>query len=549
MSLRVFPGSPIPEETIRVAHAAFPKGNVCMQMHDALGPIYSDEQFGALFSQTGQPAEAPARLALVLVLQFAEGLSDRQAADAVRGRIDWKYALALELTDPGFDASVLSEFRTRLIHGEAEHLLLETLLTLLQERHLLKARGTQRTDSTHILAAIRTLNRLELVGETMRYTLNRLAVVAPAWLQAHMQPAWPERYGSRVENYRFPKADAARQRLAATIGADGFALLQAAYAPEAPPEVRAALAVEVLRQVWIQQYYGPDDPPRWRQAPDVPPAAQLIHSPYDVEARYSIKRGSAWVGYKAHATETCDEDTPHVITHVETTPATTPDDNMLETIHAALAEKALLPQDHLVDCGYTDADTFVASARDYGVTIVGPVAADPSWQAREGTGYENGAFTINWETHTATCPQGKQSRKWQPDWDVTGQEVIQIRFANKDCRACAVRPACTRAKTEPRTLTVRTQVYHEALQAARHRQTTAEFKEQYALRAGIEGTLSQGVRAFDLRRSRYIGLAKTHLQHILIAVAINVVRVVSWLTEPRLSKPYVAPFAALAAPA
>ena len=549
MSLRAFPGSPIPEDTVRVARAAFPKGNRYMQMHDALGSIYSDGQFAGLFSQTGQPAEAPARLALVLVLQFAEGLSDRQAADAVRGRIDWKYALALELTDPGFDASVLSEFRTRLLHGEAEHLLLETLLTLLQEHGLLKARGTQRTDSTHILAAIRTLNRLELVGETMRYALNRLAVVAPAWLRAHMQPAWPERYGSRVENDRFPKADAARQRLAATIGADGFALLQAAYALDAPPDVRAALAVEVLRQVWLQQYYGPEDPPRWRQAADVPPSAPLIHSPYDLEARYSIKRGSAWVGYKAHATETCDDDTPHLITQVETTPATTPDDNMLETIHAALAERALLPRDHLVDCGYTDAETFVTSAQDYGVTIVGPVAADPSWQAREGTGYENGAFTINWETHTATCPQGKQSRKWQPDRDVTGQEVIQIRFANKDCRACAVRPACTRAKTEPRTLTVRTQVYHEALQAARHRQTTAEFKEQYAQRAGIEGTLSQGVRAFDLRRSRYIGLAKTHLQHILIAVAINVVRVVSWLTEPRLAKPYVAPFAALAAPA
>ena len=549
MSLRAFPGSPIPEDTVRVARAAFPKGNRYMQMHDALGSIYSDGQFAGLFSQTGQPAEAPARLALVLVLQFAEGLSDRQAADAVRGRIDWKYALALELTDPGFDASVLSEFRTRLLHGEAEHLLLETLLTLLQEHGLLKARGTQRTDSTHILAAIRPLNRLELVGETMRYALNRLAVVAPAWLRAHMQPAWPERYGSRVENYRFPKADAARQRLAATIGADGFALLQAAYALDAPPDVRAALAVEVLRQVWLQQYYGPEDPPRWRQAADVPPSAQLIHSPYDLEARYSIKRGSAWVGYKAHATETCDDDTPHLITQVETTPATTPDDNMLETIHAALAERALLPRDHLVDCGYTDAETFVTSAQDYGVTIVGPVAADPSWQAREGTGYENGAFTINWETHTATCPQGKQSRKWQPDRDVTGQEVIQMRFANKDCRACAVRPACTRAKTEPRTLTVRTQVYHEALQAARHRQTTAEFKEQYAQRAGIEGTLSQGVRAFDLRRSRYIGLAKTHLQHILIAVAINVVRVVSWLTEPRLAKPYVAPFAALAAPA
>jgi transposase len=234
-----------------------------MQMRDTLGPLYEDGQFAALFSQTGQPAEAPARLALVLVLQFAEGLSDRQAADAVRGRIDWKYALALELTDPGFDASVLSEFRTRLLQGGAEHLLLEPLLRRLADRDLLKARGTQRTDSTHILAAIRTLNRLELVGETMRYALNRLAVAAPAWLRTHIQPAWGDRYNHRVENYRFPKADTDRQQLAATIGADGFALLQAAYAPDAPSAVRWAPAVEVLRHIWLQQYYGGSHPPRW----------------------------------------------------------------------------------------------------------------------------------------------------------------------------------------------------------------------------------------------------------------------------------------------
>ena len=536
----------IPEETLRVARAAFPKGNVFMRMHDELGPLSRHPQFATLFSPTGQPAEDPARLALVLVMQFAEGLSDRQAADAVRGRIDWKYALALELTDPGFDASILSEFRTRLLQGEAEHLLLETLLTLLHERGLLKARGTQRTDSTHVLAAIRTLNRLELVGETMRFALNRLAVVAPAWLRAHMPPAWPERYEARVENYRLPKTDTERQRLAALIGADGFALLQMAYVPDAPVEVRTAPAVEVLRQIWIQQYYGPEDLPRWRQDRDVPPAAQLIHSPYDLEARYSIKRGMAWVGYKTHLTETCDDEMPHVITHVETTPATTPDDNMLETIHPALAAKGLLPHVHLVDCGYTDAVTLVTSPQEYGVTVMGPVAAAPSWQAREGTGFDNAAFTIDWEAHTATCPRGKHSRKWQPDQDVTGKDVIQIRFAKKDCQACVARPACTRAKTEPRTLTVRTQVYHEALQAARRHQTTAEFKEHYADRAGIEGTLSQAVRAFDLRRSRYIGLAKTHLQHILSAVAINVVRVMTWVTDPHPTKPRVSPLAALA---
>ena len=257
----------------------------------------------------------------------------------------------------------------------------------------------------------------------------------------------------------------------------------------------------------------------------------------------------AWIGYKVHMTQTCDADTPHVITHVETTLATTPDDKMLDTIHAALAEHTLLPQEHLVDCGYTDSEILVGSDQEYGVTIVGPVAADPSWQAREATGFDNSAFTIDWETHTATCPQGNQSRKWQPDTDVSGQDVIQIRFAKKDCQACAARAACTRAKTEPRTLTVRTQGYHEVLQAARQRQRTVVFQAQYAKRAGIEGTLSQGVRAFDLRRSRYSGLAKTHLQHILIAAAINLVRVVAWLTDPRPQKRRAAPFATLASAA
>ena len=251
----------------------------------------------------------------------------------------------------------------------------------------------------------------------------------------------------------------------------------------------------------------------------MPPAAQLIHSPYDLEARYSIQRGMAWVGYKAHLTETCDDDTPHVITHVETTPATTPDDNMVETIHAALAARAGSPS--------TPSRRLWLYGRRHpgderpgvwGAPLLArspPILVGRPGRARALT---TAAFTIDWEAHTATCPHGKQSRKWQPDQDVTGQDVIQIRFAKKDCQACLVRPACTRAKTEPRTLTVRTQVYHEALQAARRHQTTVEFKEHYADRAGIEGTLSQAVRAFDLRRSRYIGLAKTHLQHILIAV-------------------------------
>ena len=174
----------MPEETRRVAQAAFPKGTLCLHIADALGPIYQDSQFKALFPRRGQPAEAPGRLALAVVLQFVENLSGRETADAVRGRIDGKYALGLARSDPGFDHTVLSEFRTRLAAGGAELLLLDTLLQRLQEQGLVKARGRQRKDSTHVLAAVRVLNRLERVGETLRAALNELAAVAPEWLQA-----------------------------------------------------------------------------------------------------------------------------------------------------------------------------------------------------------------------------------------------------------------------------------------------------------------------------------------------------------------------------
>ena len=183
MSLQPEVIGPVPEETARVARAAFPKGNVYMQMRDVLGAVFDDASFSSLFAKRGQPAEAPWRLALVTVMQFAEGLSDRQAAEAVRARIDWKYALGLEPDDPGFDFSVLSEFRSRLVQGSAEGLLLEALLSACKARGYLKARGRQRTDSTHVLGALRVLNRLERVGETLRSALNAIAALAPEWLK------------------------------------------------------------------------------------------------------------------------------------------------------------------------------------------------------------------------------------------------------------------------------------------------------------------------------------------------------------------------------
>ncbi len=301
--LRPQPLGPVPEETARVAHALFPEGHPYLRLADELGDLFSDELFAPLFPTHGQPALAPWRLALVTILQFAEGLSDLQAAHALRTRIDWKYVARLELTDRGFDGSVLSEFRGRLLDGAAETLLLDRLLTWCRERQLLRVRGRQRTDSTHVLAAVRALNRVELVGETMRHALNSLAVVAPAWVQAVSQPDWVERYARRAEDTRLPKDQQAREALALTIGADGYALLGAAYAPDAPAWLRQVPAVETLRRVWAQNYYTEGAALSWRtEAQGLPPSATFVSSPYDADAHYAKKNTTQWVGYNIHVT-------------------------------------------------------------------------------------------------------------------------------------------------------------------------------------------------------------------------------------------------------
>ena len=239
MSLHPDPIGEIPIETARVARAAFPKGSVVMRLRDEFSVLYQDEDFRALYSSKGQPALTSWRLALVTIFQFLEHLSDRQAADAVRARIDWKYALGLELTDPGFHFSVLTEFRARLITGQAEHLLLDRML----ERF--KARGKQRTDSTHVLGAVRDLHLLELVGDTLRATLNDLAAVVPGWLRTVAPPAWFERYARRIEDYNLPRSQEKREALALDIGVDGFLLLDA---PTAPPAAHGVAMVQTMRQ-------------------------------------------------------------------------------------------------------------------------------------------------------------------------------------------------------------------------------------------------------------------------------------------------------------
>jgi transposase len=416
MSLHPLSQYIVPAETAKVARAIFPKGNLCITMADRIRPFLCDQDFSALFSSQGQPGASPLRLAVVTILQYVEGLTDRQAADAVRSRIDWKYLLCLELTDTGFDRTVLSEFRTRLIEGQAERLVFEHLLV---------------------------------------------------WCQ---------------------------------------------------------------QQGWLQQYYMSDDRIQWRTEQGIPPATVMISSPYDLDAHYSKKNTTSWVGYKVHVSETCEPNSVHLITNVETTTATIADGDVTESIHTSLERQNLLPNQHIVDTGYLDAELLVTSQSRHQVELLGPTRSDLRWQAKAGNGFAASDFQVDWQQQIAICPQGKTSTCWSPAIDGRNNEVIKIKFARPDCANCQSLDLCTRSKEKRRSITLRPEEQYKALQSARQQAMTDEYKADYALRAGIEGTLSEGIRAHGLRRTRYIGLAKTHLQHLMTATAINFKRIFFWIS-------------------
>ena len=551
MSLKLSPIEPVPEETARIARAAFRKGNPLLKLRDELGAIFADADFADLFPRLGQPGLPPWRLALVTILQFREDLPDRRAAEAVRARIDWKYLLGLELADPGFDHSVLCEFRSRLLEGGAEERLLHKLLDACWARGLLKARGRQRTDATHVLAAIRTLNRLELVGETLRAALNELATVAPDWLRAAPE-AWYKRYAHRVEDGRLPRAAAEREAYARTVGEDGFALLDRLDQSETPEGLRSLPKVAILRQVWARHFVREDGAPpggsvRLRAKEDPPPEAEPVESPYDTEARFRTRSGTSWTGYVVHLSESCEDDGAHLITHAMTTVATVHEARCTAMIHQALLAKGLVPAEHLVDAAYVDAELLVGSREELGIELLGPPRPNPSWQGKVEGGHTLDRFEVDWDARRVRCPQGKLSSAWSPQVDHAGAPYVSVMFRKADCGACPTRPLCTRAEHQARHLKLPPRAEHAALRAARERLGTKEGRRRYARRAGVEGTIPQGVRAFGLRRSRYRGLARTHLQHVATAAALNLERLAAWFRVIPRAATRTSRFAALAA--
>ncbi|MFI0773108.1 IS1182 family transposase [Streptomyces sp. NPDC021218] len=531
MSMQPKGSGEIPAETVRVARAAFPKGSLAIRVRDELGVLFTDEQFAGLFGVRGKPAWSPGRLALVLVLQFVEGLTDRQAAEAVRARIDWKYALALELADPGFDFSVLSEFRDRLVSADGGRPVLDGILAAAREKGLLSRGGKARTDSTHVLCAARELNWLELVGESLRTALNAVAHAEPDWLSAHALPDWFTHYATRIEDSRFPKAQAKRAEAGRRIGRDGMRLLEMIWTDDAPLALRALPEVELLRQMWVQQFHLVEGKVERRDPKDRPPGAKRLVTPYDPEARGSVKRDTFWDGFKVHLTETCEPERLHLITNVTTTVATVPDDRMAAVVHAGLARRDLLPAEHWVDTGYANGGAMAAARRDHRVALHGPLKSVTVPHARGEAAFGQDAFTIDWDNQHVTCPNGVTSTQWHQRRSEDGLPTIRVRFSPADCRACPQLRQCVNSpKAQRREINLKPRDEYEALHQARKLQGTDQWKDRYKIRAGVEGTISQAVQARGLRRSRYRGLAKTSLQHQLTGAAINLIRINAWLT-------------------
>ena len=459
---------------------------------------------------------------------------------------------SLELGDPGFDDSVLAEFRARLVGNDLPRLAFDRLLERCRELGLVKAGGRQRTDSTHVIAAVRDLNTMELAGEAVRALVEALAAVAPDFLAETVNlQVWAKRYGPRACDWSWPRAKAERDALAEQFGRDGRELLTALYAQQQRPWLRELPQVTLLCTVLRQNYLvetardGSEVMRRRTDKDGVPPAPLRLASPYDLDARWAAKgKDLFWLGYKLHLTETCEDPdetgTPNLITNVHTTAGTTPDNAATIPIHRDLAARDLTPAEHYLDSGYPSMPILAAARREHGITMITPLLGDSSRQAKTRNGYSRDDFVIDYDTRTATCPQGQTSAHWNPRvYD--GVEKIYIAFPQHACWTCDMQPACTSSKIRRRRITaypreIHELQIHELQKATQAAQASKDWRHLYQRRAGIEGTMNQAANSIGLRKARYRGRKKVELEHYLGATAINITRLDAYFTHRPLDR-------------
>jgi transposase len=511
----------VPADTAALGQQLFAPTNAYRQLGDRFNELFPEEVvFAPLYDTLGRGAIAPLLVALVIVFQILEKIPDRLAAEMVVSRLDWKYALHLPLAYGGFHWTVLHEFRHRLVEHDAERLVFDQVLEKLQALGLVKARGKVRTDSTHLLGLVARLSQLELVTESLRVAVRAVVAVAPEWSGPALPASFCETYAERTSDYRLGHV-AAQQHLR-QAGRDGVWLL-AQIDRTAPQGVCELSEVAVLRTVLAQQFpEGGDQPPAAKR----PMGREVIESPHEPEARCGTKRDQLWRGYKVQVTETCDADTPHLVLDLEPTNALAPDSPELPQIQARLAAQDTLPGEQYVDEGYPSGKRFQESA-DRGITLMGV----PPTGGQAADGFRQTDFQIDAAVEQATCPAGQGSVVWSERHRAPAEPpTIEIRFEGATCQACPFWGRCTKS---PQGRSLELHPYHALLAARRAEARTEAFRQKMYVRSGIEGTISELVRAHRMRFARYRGQKKVRVQMLFTAVAANLKRVTRWWARPQ----------------
>jgi len=522
MSLQWQLSRTVPEDTLDLGQVLLRPQNLYRQLGDRFDSLFPDEMvFMCLYAATGRGAISPLLLSLVTIFQAMEKLPDRIATEYAVSRIDWKYAMHLALTYTGFHFTDLLAFRTRLQANQQDRLVFDQVLSKLKEAGLIKKRGKMRTDSTHMLAVIDRLSRLELVTESLRLALEAVCDLVPVWVSENISSLFLEMYSERRSDYRL--SDAVVQQKLIQAGQDGvWFLVQWDRAVPVPAD-QVPEAIMTLRTVLTQQF-----PPQQGGTPPAerPRGADVIDSPHEPEARTAAKRGKPWTGYKMHVTETCDDDQPRLITDITATNACVPDNNELPQIQERLVAQDTTPDEQFGDMGYISGKNLVASTA-LGIKLMGCFAADSTNRP----GFQQADFSIDEKVRVAHCPAGQTSTYWHEGTaPAGGQQPVKIRFDAMTCLAC---PCFGRCTTSKRGRSLGLSPYRLAITARRVEAKSAAFRDAMHVRAGVEGTISQLVRTCGLRYARYRGLRKVRMQCFFSGIAVNLKRLVRWLVTAR----------------
>lgn len=522
MCLKVQPPWPMPAETERIGQKLLAENDVYRLIGDRLFAQLNEAEYADLYSNEGKPGISPILLAFVTVFQFMEKLSDRQAIRELRMRLDWKYALHLPLEYEGFDFSVLSEFRDRLIRGQAEGRVFEKLVEQIRGMGLIKERGKQRSDSIAMLTKVRRLCRLETVVETLRLAIVAIVDQDPGWGQEILPPSWEEKYGERFVRQRYSEKE--WQEYEEQIGENGQWLIERLEKGSAPAEIRNLPEVQVLKTVWTQQFRAEAGKMVYTDLKKYDGHTQ-IQSPHDPEARYSRKRHYEWVGDKVQLTETEDAGYPHIITDMLATSSNRTDYEELPAIQARLEQRDCKPAEHYVDAGYMSGPNLDRSQKQH-IDLIGPLQTVTTPQDLLPDGITRDQFQIDAEQQTVTCPQG-----WIAHHPSPVNNSLSFRFPKNLCATCELHARCCTGKGGR---TIGISAYYALTDAAYARQNTPAFKQDYHQhRSGVEGSLSALVRGQGLRVARYIGSKKRNLQAIFSGCAANLLRTAHWLAGDR----------------